>query len=43
MLDDLRLVQDNVAQHRAIREAVERHDGAETRRLMVAHSRGPKT
>jgi DNA-binding GntR family transcriptional regulator len=36
--DDLRLLQDNVAQHRAIREAVDgRHDGAEARRLMVAH------
>jgi DNA-binding GntR family transcriptional regulator len=37
VLDDLRLLRDNVAQHRAIREAVEGHDGAEARRLMVAH------
>lgn len=37
VLDDQRLLQDNVAQHRAIREAVERRDGAEARRLMQEH------
>jgi DNA-binding GntR family transcriptional regulator len=36
-LGDLRLLQENVGQHREIRAAVERRDGPEARRLMVAH------
>jgi DNA-binding GntR family transcriptional regulator len=34
---DLRLLQENVAQHRAIREAIEVGDSAVARRLMVSH------
>lgn len=34
---DLRLLQENVAQHRAIREAIEAGDSAVARRLMVTH------
>jgi DNA-binding GntR family transcriptional regulator len=37
VLDDLRLLEENVAQHRLIREAVERRDGPAARRLMIAH------
>jgi DNA-binding GntR family transcriptional regulator len=37
VLDDLRLLEDNAAQHRLIREAIEARDGASARRLMVAH------
>jgi DNA-binding GntR family transcriptional regulator len=39
VLDDLRLLEENVQQHRAIREAIEARDGATARRLMVAHVR----
>jgi DNA-binding GntR family transcriptional regulator len=39
VLDDVRLLQDNVGQHRRMREAIERRDGAEARRLMRAHVR----
>jgi DNA-binding GntR family transcriptional regulator len=35
--EDSRLLADNVAQHRAILEAVERRDGSEARRLMIEH------
>ncbi len=34
---DLRLLQENVAQHRAIREAIEAGDSAVARQLMVSH------
>jgi DNA-binding GntR family transcriptional regulator len=34
---DLRLLSENVAQHRAIRTAIEAGDGEEARRLMVSH------
>jgi|SRR3954451_15407902 DNA-binding GntR family transcriptional regulator len=37
VLDDLRLLEENVEQHRLIREAIEARDGAAARRLMVAH------
>jgi DNA-binding GntR family transcriptional regulator len=39
VLSDLRLLTDNVSQHRAIREAVERRDGVAARELMQAHIR----
>lgn len=37
VLGDLRLLNENVDQHRAIREAIERRDGAAARELMQAH------
>ncbi len=37
VLGDIRLLEENVAQHRLIREAVERRDGAAARQLMIAH------
>lgn len=40
VLDDLRLLEENVGQHRLIREAIEARDGAAARRLMVAHVKG---
>jgi len=39
VLSDLRLLTENVSQHRAIREAVERRDGVAARELMQAHIR----
>jgi DNA-binding GntR family transcriptional regulator len=39
VLSDLRLLTDNVSQHRAIREAVERRDGVAANELMQAHIR----
>jgi DNA-binding GntR family transcriptional regulator len=39
VLSDLRLLTDNVSQHRAIREAVERRDGVAANQLMQAHIR----
>jgi DNA-binding GntR family transcriptional regulator len=38
--DDLRLLSENVKQHRQIREAVESGDGQTARSLMVAHIMG---
>jgi DNA-binding GntR family transcriptional regulator len=38
--DDVRLLSENVTQHRQIREAVERGDGPTARSLMVAHIMG---
>jgi DNA-binding GntR family transcriptional regulator len=35
--DDLRLLDENIEHHRWIRDAIERRDGAEARRTMVAH------
>jgi DNA-binding GntR family transcriptional regulator len=35
--NDLRLLHENIDHHRGIREAIERRDGPEARRLMVAH------
>jgi DNA-binding GntR family transcriptional regulator len=37
VLDDLRRLEENVEQHRLIREAIETRDGTGARRLMVAH------